>query len=101
MRPRPLKREGEFNIAAKYMYRAFEPGIVKKVPTDGEIKAICEKFPGTKIKMLVAEGDNLEELLFQDAYSFEIADIYVGAKNELELDEKYNEIVAMLQIVIE
>lgn len=100
-RPKPLKREGEFNIAAKYMYRIFEPGVVKKVPTSAELETICKKFPDTKIKIHVAEGDNLAELLFQDAYSFEIADIYVGAKNELEMAKNYSQIVDLLGIVIE
>ncbi len=100
-RPRPLKRDGMFQMAAKYMHRVTEPGVVKRVPSEAELADIAQEFPGTRIKLHVAEGVSLADMLFQDAYSYEIADIYIGASNETELDEKYRTILERLNIVIE
>ena len=71
-RPRPLERKGEFLIGSKLFYRTFEPGIVTKVPTKKRIDEIIKKYPGTKIKMTVEQGDDLTDLMFKDAYSFEL-----------------------------
>lgn len=97
-RPRPLRNEGAFKIAAKYMYRTHESGIVQSVPDAERLAEIETAFPGTRIKLHVSVGDNLNDLLFQDAYSFELADIYIGAQNEMQLDETYQAIVQMMDI---
>ncbi len=100
-KPRSLRRDGKFRMAAKYMHRSFKQGVVKRLPGQRELDAVLRKFPSTKIKFHVREGDDLGNLPFQDAYSYEIADIYVGADNEVELGEKYDRILEMLDIEIE
>lgn len=100
-RPKPLERSGPFRLAAKYMYRTDQPGVVKKLPGTEELTRLNERFPHTKINFNVREGDNLAELLFQDAYSFEIADIYIGGNDEMEICAKYEEIVQELGVEIE
>ena len=99
-RPQALPQQGEFAIAAKYMYRAFESGVVTKVPDESRLAEIRQAFVGTQIKLHVNAGDDLSQLLFQDAYSFELADIYLGADNEAGLEQKYRRIVEMLDIGI-
>ncbi len=100
-RPKAMMRHGEFNIAAKYMHRVFQPGIVKRVPTEKEIKALEEEFPGTAFQILVEEGNKLEELPFQDSYSYVLANIHTGAESELALAEKYDRICKKLPLEIE
>lgn len=62
--------------------------MVRSVPDDQQLAEIGERFPGTRVKVHVAEGDDLADLLFQDAYSFELADVYLGADTEIELDDR-------------
>lgn len=52
------------------------------------------------MKLHVAEGDDLVDLLFQDAYSFELADVYLGADTEIELDDRHCEVVELLGIEV-
>lgn len=99
--PRPMKRDGQFKMACKYLHRVHQAGVVKKVPSEEKIKKITEKYPGTKVELLIKEGDNLDDLLFQDAYSFLIAHIYIGGNDEVEIDEKYREVVKEAGIMIE
>jgi biotin carboxylase len=100
-RPRPLRRDGAYAVAAKYMLRTFENGVVKRAPTPEDIAKAIERFPATRIKTHVETGTRLDDLMFQDAYSFELADIYIGASNGLELDSRYEEIVLLLGYEIE
>ncbi len=100
-RPKPMERNGPFRMAAKYMLRVSQPGRVKKVPSTEDIAALTARFPGTKVKLQVSEGDHLADLLFQDAYSYELADIYIGGDDELDIDQKYRQVVEELGIVIE
>ncbi|WDD99619.1 ATP-grasp domain-containing protein [Thalassomonas actiniarum] len=99
-RPQVLPQQGEFAIAAKYMHRAFKSGVVTQVPDARRLAEISRVFAGTQIKLHVNAGDDLNELLFQDAYSFELADIYIGAADEAELEQRYRAIAAMLDIRI-
>lgn len=94
-------REGMFNHAAKFMYRKFEDAIVKRVPTAEEIQVIQQKIPGTFVEVLVNEGTRLSNLLNQDSYSFEIADIYVGGQTQKALLENYDQVLALLPFEFE
>lgn len=100
-RPRPMELKGPFRMAAKYMLRVSRGGRVQQVPSEEQITALAERFPGTKVKLLVSEGDRLEDLLFQDAYTYEIADIFLGGNDELDIYRKYQQVVAELSITIE
>ncbi len=99
-RPKPLERNGDYRMAAKVFYRAYQPGVVEQVPAAEQIAEIIARFPDTKIKLNVDKGDDLRDLKFQDSYSFELATIFLGADNEIELMRKYEEIVELLDIRI-
>jgi hypothetical protein len=47
------------------------------------------------------EGDRLSELTNQDSYSYELANIYVGAQDEAELIEKYQRCIRALPFEID
>lgn len=100
-RPKPMERNGEFKMAAKFMHRTYEPGIVRRMPSSDKLREIEKRHPGTAIAPIASEGLNLEDLLFQDAYSFELADIHIGGDDELDLWDRYQEIVKEMDIVIE
>lgn len=90
-RPKALEYKGDFRIAANFMLRTFEPGKVKNAPSQKEIDALKEKHPGTEIKIHVKAGMHLNELYGQDSYSFELANIYIGAQNQKVLIDRYHD----------
>ncbi|MFB9728231.1 ATP-grasp domain-containing protein [Haloechinothrix salitolerans] len=94
-------REGRYGAAAKWFVRRFEDGVVRQVPTPEEIEAIQHIVPGTTIEPTVNEGDRLSELQHQDAYSYLLANVYIGGVDESEVNTKYEQVLAALPFDIE
>ncbi|HKK14545.1 MAG TPA: ATP-grasp domain-containing protein, partial [Gammaproteobacteria bacterium] len=82
-------REGRHACAAKFMARVYNDATVTRVPTAAQIARVQERFPGTLVQVGVEEGTRLSELRDQDSYSYELADIFMGARNERELLHNY------------
>lgn len=95
-KPEFPSRQGNFDCAAKFYFRAFKDGVVTHVPTQDKIKKAQDRFPGTLINILVKEGDRLSGLHGQDSYSYRVALIYMGAKNTRELLKNYNDFLELL-----
>ncbi|MFO8089596.1 MAG: ATP-grasp domain-containing protein [Desulfatiglandaceae bacterium] len=100
-RPKALDYKGDFRKAAHFMLRSFEPGIVKSPPTQNEIECLKKKYPDLAIKINVAEGTNLADMYGQDSYSYELANIHLGATNQEDLIAKYNDVVSNLSFDID
>jgi biotin carboxylase len=86
--PRMPRGEGRYAIAAKQMLRVFEDGIVRRVPSQEEIRRVKEEMPGTLVDIEIQEGTRLSELLHQDSFSFEIGVLYIGADSEEDLERR-------------
>jgi biotin carboxylase len=82
-------RQGPYRYAAKFMWRVYADAIVKRVPTEQEIRAISERISGCQIQMHIHEGMLLSELSDQESYSYEIAVIFLGCDSQQELLDKY------------
>jgi hypothetical protein len=89
-------REGEYGCAGKFFVRAFRDGIVTSAPTAEKIAEAMERFPGLIVQPMVEEGMPLSQLLYQDSYSYYLAILYMGGRNEKDLMKKYYECVAFL-----
>ena len=101
-KPAVMEKNGRFNIAGHFMVRTSEEGTVLRVPSEEEKARVVELFPGTAMKILVARGDRLAELsALQDSYSYEIANIFIGARDESEMLEKYRQTMEILTFKIE
>ena len=100
-KPVPFEWQGKYNYAAKFMLRTFEPGKVVKVPSREEIAAIKREIPDTIIRPLVREGQQLSQFQIRDSYSYELADIYIGADDREGLVDKYNHILSKISFSIE
>jgi len=70
-------------------------------PGDAEIEAIKRRFPGTLVRPTVEVGQRLSEQQHTDSYSYELAEIYMGARNEEELLTHFNEVVEMLHFKVD
>jgi hypothetical protein len=82
-------RQGEHRYAAKFMWRVASNAIVARVPTEREIEQLRARVPELQLQIHVKEGMRLSELSDQDSYTYEIAVLFLGGDNELELQEKY------------
>lgn len=96
MEPRFCRDEGRYKHAAKFVLRRYADCVVERVPGHDEIKAVAERFPDAKVVVSVSEGDRLSDLRDQDSYSYEIADVYLGADSQDELLERYCAVADML-----
>ncbi len=88
---------GPYEVAAKWYHRRFEDAVVRRVPTEEEIRKVEAGVPGTRVDLVPEEGVRLSDMPGQDSYSFELAQIFVGADSEEELHEKYDRCVALLE----
>jgi biotin carboxylase len=89
-------RQGRYGLAAKFMERVFDDGIVARIPGKADIERFHQAFPDGMTRILVDEGDRLAHLMFQDSYSFEIAEVFLGADSEAELLEKHDAALKLL-----
>lgn len=95
-RPDLPHRQGAFPLAAKFMVRFFQDGILERVPVEADIRAVQERFPEARIGQVAAQGTRLSDLRLQDSYSFEVATIFLGGDNEADLLSKYDTVLEML-----
>lgn len=100
-KPKPMERKGPFNVAGHFMLRTVESGRVLRVPSQAAIDRLRQRQPGTVVKIPVQPGQHLRELQGQDMYSFEIANVFIGGRDQAEMLDRYDEALAVLQFDIE
>ncbi|MFW6092696.1 MAG: ATP-grasp domain-containing protein [Pseudomonadota bacterium] len=99
-RPEPPSRNGKYQVAAKFMMRVFEDGIVTHAPTEGDETLLHQALPDARFHSHVSDGDRLADLPFQDSYSFNFADVYLGASDDEELTENYEHVKRLMPFEI-
>jgi hypothetical protein len=99
--PRMLHRQGPFNVAGKYFLRRTEDGVVRANPSEEDLAAVVERFPGTRIEIDTKVGKRLSELPVQETYSFELGRVFIGADDHEQLEQRFEEIESMLPFEIE
>jgi hypothetical protein len=100
-RPKALEYKGRHRIAGNFMLRLYDSGRVVRVPSREEVEKLQEQYPEMTLKLHVKEGMHLTELQGQDSYSFELANLFLGARNQEELVEKYDDCMNHLNFEIE
>jgi hypothetical protein len=94
--PRPPRREGTSELAAKWFVRHRGDGVVTRVPSRAEIERVEREVTGCTVDVGVAVGDRLSELANQDSFSYELAHVYVGGDDEDQLVRDYERALAGL-----
>ena len=89
-------RQGDYAFAGKWFLRRFSDGVVRRVPTADEIEKLRASIPGIEVEIIPGEGDRLSDLPGQDSYSYELADIFIGAADDSDLTDKYERCVSAL-----
>lgn len=99
--PQFAHSNGRYGAAAKCMVRVrHKDGVVRSIPSDEDLRAIEQDFPGCLIELEVEKGSVLSELPEQDTYSYCIANVYACGEDHEDMLERYREIVERLDIDI-
>jgi biotin carboxylase len=101
IRPEFPHREGQYPMAAKFMWRTNRDAVVRNVPSPERLQEICRGLEGVEIQLHVHEGMRLSDLPDQDSYSYEIAVIFAGADTQRELVERYRRCKSALGLELE
>ena len=88
-RPEIPKRRGRHRRAAAFFLRAWKDARVTRIPTEEEIAALADRFPGTIVHPQVEAGMQLSELHEQDSYSYNLAIVYMGASSRAALRDNW------------
>jgi hypothetical protein len=62
---------------------------------------VIERFPGTRIEIDPVAGDRLSDMEVQETYSFELGRVFIGADDHEQLEQRFEQIEAMLPFDIE
>ncbi len=100
-KPKPMERRGRFNLGAHFMLRTSESGRITRVPSEQAIEKLKQRQPGTDVIIKVRPGQHLSDLQGQDMYSYEIASVYIGGRDQSDILDKYDEALTALQFDIE
>ena len=100
-KPRPLPREGRWNVAAHFFSRAYAPGRVTYAPSEAALDRIRARQGDTRIQLMVGKGTDLGTLANQDSYSFELANVYLGGRDRIDVLDRYDQVLTALQFEIE
>lgn len=97
-KPEFPRRPGLYRHAAKFMPRTFEDARVVHVPDAATVNRVERTFPGAEVHVHVRPGMLLSELPNQDSFSYELADIFLGADSRPDLGHRFRRVMEMLDI---
>jgi len=94
---------GEFNMAAKFLYRRFELDDARCVsaPGEKELKRLRKAQPETIVSLKVREGMRLSDISEQDPYSWLLAELIIGGDDVGDLNRKFEQAVELLPFEFE
>lgn len=89
---------GQFAVAAKFLYRRFEPedAVCIAAPGEDDLARLRERQPETVVVLKVREGMRLGGIPDQDSYSWLLAEIVIGGDDIHDLNRKFDEAVELL-----
>ncbi|MFN3208059.1 MAG: acetyl-CoA carboxylase biotin carboxylase subunit family protein [Roseovarius sp.] len=96
-KPDMPKGEGPDTVAAEFFYRVFfNDATVARAPSRAEVEVAAEQVEGTRITSYVSRGSKLSELPEQDAYSYAVASVWMGAQKQSKLLWNYEQVMKKL-----
>jgi len=96
-RPDMPHREGREKVAGEFFYRVFfTDATLARVPSRAEIEVAAEQVEGTRIASYVSKNMQLSQLPEQDAYSFAVASVWMGANKQSKLLWNYEQVMKKL-----
>jgi hypothetical protein len=74
---------------------------VRRSPKPEDISRIEREMPDAIVGIVAEQGARLSDLPLQDSYSYELADLFMGAEDETELEAKYRRCLELLPFEID
>ena len=99
-KPGLMEKAGPFNVAAKFMIRAFEDGRVTSVPSPEMYQELEARMPDALYLLGVTPGLALSDIPNQDSYSYEVAQLFLGGRDQAEVLDKYDQALDIMKIEI-
>ena len=99
--PQLPRREGEYAMAAKWFLRHFSDGVVQRVPTPAQVADLERRLPGCTVQVKVSEGDRLSEGYGEDSYSYVLAEVFLGGRDEADVERQYEEFLDTMPFEID
>lgn len=96
MKPKIPETGGAFRCAAKFHLRRYADCEVVRVPSKENLEMIAREMPGTEVHLSVKPGTRLSELHDQDAFSYEVATVRIGARDQAQLLARFRKVAEML-----
>lgn len=95
--------DGPFEHAAKCLYRRYDKsdGVARRVPGEADLDALRAQQPDTQVQIKLEQGMRLSELLDEDAYSYVLAELHIGAHSIDELEAKFDQARELLTFEFE
>ncbi|WP_116082430.1 acetyl-CoA carboxylase biotin carboxylase subunit family protein [Tropicimonas sp. IMCC34011] len=91
------KGEGPESVAAEFFYRVFfRDARVARAPSAAEVQVAAETVEGARIVSYVSKNMMLSELPEQDAYSYAVASVWMGAGKQSKLLWNYEQVMKKL-----
>src|SRR5690606_18160959 len=100
-RPHFVPESGPCNKAAKFSDRTKKDGVVRRVPTAAEIAAAQRECPTATPVVDLKVGQRLSELPDQDAYTFEILEVYIGGRDHEDLVRRHYAFLERLPLEVD
>lgn len=97
-RPHPARQEGPWPLAAKCFLRAFVDAVVTRVPSPERIAEVEAAVPGTVVRLEVARGQRLSELLDQEPYSYELGHVIVPGRSPRDVSVRFDRVRELLGV---
>jgi hypothetical protein len=82
-------------VAASFVLRTFQNGVVRQVPSAENLKRLLARFPEAFVEILVKEGEKLSDEL-QDDESYRYALVDLCAEDRRELFKTFDEAKSLL-----
>jgi hypothetical protein len=83
------------------MHRSYEDGVVRGMPSSDEIEAVKKIYPEARFRLLAGNGDRLRDSQHRDSYSYELADIFLGGRDQADLLRKFERVLDMVTFDVE
>jgi hypothetical protein len=104
--PRPRRRAGPFAAAASFPLRVFEPALVRRVPSEEELRTVERAHPGTVVWIECEPGERLlrghgGDAPSEDETSHRYAVINLGGTDRADLSRRLERVQTELGLEIE
>lgn len=100
-RPCHPRGAGEHACAARFFLRAYDDGVVTRVPSPALLRELERRHPGARVSIRAALGERLSHRANRESYSYELGTVDVGGRDDKELKRRFAAISRELSLAVD